>query len=136
MRSRRTSCARLVPANLALMTRPRWSSAASKMVPSTSRDCCEAAPVDRRTVRPPDAHAPARPSLRTELSSWRDHLGGFQGIGAGKTQLLWIVEVDGQRLMLVVGYFPGPDGPSPRRVAEMVAMAETAEFVDADQVAP
>ncbi len=77
-----------------------------------------------------------RGACRTELSSWRAHLGGFQGIGAGKAQLLWIVEVDGQRLMLVVGYFPRADGPSPRLVEEMVAMAETAEFADADQVAP
>ena len=50
-----------------------------------------------------------------ELHSWREHLGGTQGIGPGKTQRLWIVDVDGHRLMLVVGYFPGPEGPTPRR---------------------
>jgi hypothetical protein len=70
------------------------------------------------------------------LAGFRDYLGGTQGIGPGKTQLLWIVDVDGQRMMLLVGYFPGAEGPRPKRVAEMVAMAEGAEFVDADRVAP
>ena len=59
--------------------------------------------------------------------------GGTQGNGPGKTQLLWIVDVDGHRLMLVVGYFPGPEGPSPKVVDEMTRMAEEASFVDADQ---
>lgn len=71
-----------------------------------------------------------------ELHSWREHSGGTQGNGPGKTQLLWIVDVDGHRLMLVVGYFPGPEGPSPKVVDEMTRMAEEASFVDADQIAP
>ena len=50
-----------------------------------------------------------------ELHSWRDHPGGTQGIGPGKTQRLWIVDVDGHRLMFVAGYFPGPEGPTPGR---------------------
>ncbi len=80
------------------------------------------------------ANIPAR--CQGELLSWRDHLGGTQGIGTGKTQRLWIVDVDGHRLMLIAGYFPGPDGPTPRQVKEMTQMAEGATFVDADQVAP
>lgn len=71
-----------------------------------------------------------------ELLSWHDHLGGTQGIGPGKTQLLWIVDVDGHRLMLLAGYFPGPEGPTPRQVRELTQMAEGATFVDADSVAP
>ena len=71
-----------------------------------------------------------------EPLSWRDHLGGTQGIGTGKTQLLWIVDVDGHRVMLLAGYFPGPDGPTPKQVNELTQMAEGATFVDADQVAP
>lgn len=71
-----------------------------------------------------------------DLLSWRDHAGGTQGIGPGKTQRLWIVDVDGHRLMLVAGYFPGPEGPTPKLVEEMTQMAEGATFVDADQIAP
>jgi len=71
-----------------------------------------------------------------EPQSWRDHLGGTQGIGPGKTQLLWIVDVDGHRLMLLAGYFPGPEGPTPRQVKELNQMAEGATFVDANQIAP
>ena len=71
-----------------------------------------------------------------ELLSWRDHLSGTQGIGPGKPQRLWIVDVDGHRLMLIAGYFPGPEGPTPKQVDEMTQMAEGATFVDADQVAP
>jgi hypothetical protein len=70
-----------------------------------------------------------------ELHSWREHSGGTQGIGPGKTQRLWIVDVDGHRLMLV-GYFAGPYGPTPKQVDEMTQMAEGATFVNADQVAP
>ena len=70
------------------------------------------------------------------LVSWRDHLGGTQGIGPGKRQLLWILEVDGQRLMLLAGYFPGRGGPTAGQVEEMIQMVEGARFVDADQVAP
>lgn len=70
------------------------------------------------------------------LDSWREHTGGTQGIGEGKVQRLWIVDVDGQRLMLVAGFFPGPDGPSRRQIDEMTQMAEGATFVDADQIAP
>ncbi len=73
---------------------------------------------------------------RSELLSWHDHLGGTQGIGAGKTQRLWIVDVDGHRLMLIAGYFLGHGGPTPKQVDEMTKMAEMAAFVDADHVAP
>ena len=71
-----------------------------------------------------------------ELLSYRDHEGGTQGIGLGKTQRLWIADVDGHRLMLVAGYFPGPEGPTPEQVDELRLMAEGATFVDAAQVAP
>lgn len=71
-----------------------------------------------------------------EPLSWRDHLGGTQGIGPGKIQRLWIVDVDGHRLMLLAGYFPGPEGPTSGQVVEMTQMVEGATFVDADQVAP
>lgn len=71
-----------------------------------------------------------------EPRSWRDHLLGMQGVGPGKAQRLRIVDVDGHRLMLVAGYFPGPEGPTRRQVKEMTQMAEGAAFVDADQVAP
>ncbi len=80
------------------------------------------------------AHLPA--TCPDEPFSWRDHLGGTQGISSGKTQLLWIVDVDGQRVMLLAGYFPGPQGPTPRQVNELTQMAEGARFVDPDQVAP
>ena len=80
------------------------------------------------------ANIPA--TCQGDLLSWRDHSGGTQGIAPGKTQRLWIVDVDGHRLMLVVGYFPGPEGPSPKQVDEMTQMAEGATFIDADQVAP
>ena len=75
-------------------------------------------------------------SCQGEPDSWRDHDGSTQGIGPGKTQRLWIVDVDGQRLMLVAGYFPGPEGPTQRQIDEMTQMAEGATFVDADRVAP
>jgi len=68
--------------------------------------------------------------------SWIDVHGSTQGIGPGKTQLLWIVDVDGHRLMLVAGYFPGRKGPTPQQVDEMIKMAEGARFVDDDQIAP
>jgi hypothetical protein len=71
-----------------------------------------------------------------EPLSWRDHLGSTQGIGPGKTQHLWIVDVDGHRLMFVAGYFPGAEGPTPTQIDEMTQMAEGATFVDDDQVAP
>lgn len=81
------------------------------------------------------ANIPAE-CLSGEPLSWQDHLYGRQGIGSGKTQRLWIVDVDGYRLMLVAGYFPGPHGPTRKQVNEMTQMAESATFVDADQVAP
>ena len=68
--------------------------------------------------------------------SWRDFHGSTQGVGPGKTQRVWIVDVDGQRLMMVAGYFPGPEGPSPGQIDEMTTMAEGGVFVDADQIAP
>ena len=46
------------------------------------------------------------------------------------------MDVDGHRLMLIAGYFPGPEGPTPKQVDEMTQMAEGATFVDADHVAP
>jgi hypothetical protein len=70
------------------------------------------------------------------LLSWRDHRNGTAGIGSGKTQRLWIADVDGHRLMLMAGYFPGPDGPTPEQVDEITQMAEGAMFVGADEVAP
>ena len=63
--------------------------------------------------------------------SWHDHLGYTQGISSGKSQLLWIVDVDGRRVMLVAGYFPGPEGPNARQVRELSTMAEGATFVEA-----
>ena len=78
----------------------------------------------------------ASPPRAGRAPHWREHSGGTQGNGPGKTQRLWIVEVDGHRLMLVVGYFTGPEGPTPDVVDEMTQMAEGATFVDADQIAP
>ena len=46
--------------------------------------------------------------------SWHDHLGYTQGISS-EEQLLWIVDVDGRRVLLVAGYFPGPE-PTARQV--------------------
>ena len=63
-------------------------------------------------------------------ASFREHTGGTQGIGPGKVQRLWIVDVDGRRLMLLAGYFPGPEGPTPEQVDEMTAMVERATFVE------
>jgi hypothetical protein len=80
------------------------------------------------------AHIPAK--CQGEPLSWRDHLGGTQGIGPGKTQRLWILDVEGHRVMLIAGYFPDRGGPTPRQVDEMTQMAEGATFVDADSVAP
>jgi hypothetical protein len=82
------------------------------------------------------ARLPAECHSHGQPLSWRDHLGGMQGIGTGKTQRLWIADVDGHRLMLVAGYFPGPEGPSRGQVNEMTRMVQSATFVDADQVAP
>ena len=70
------------------------------------------------------------------LPGWRDYQGGTQGIGTGKTQHLWIVDVDGHRLMILAGYFPGAEGPGPRQVDELITMAEGARFVVPTQVAP
>jgi hypothetical protein len=67
-------------------------------------------------------------------ASFRDHAGSTQGIGPGKTQRLWIVDVDRRRLMFLAGYFPGPEGPTPEHVDELTAMVEEATFVDAAQV--
>ena len=66
--------------------------------------------------------------------SWLDYHGSSQGIGPGKTQRLRIVDVDGQRLMLVAGYFPGAEGPTQAQIDEMTEMAEGAMFVDEDQI--
>lgn len=63
--------------------------------------------------------------------SFQDHLGGTQGISSGKTQLVWIVDVDGRRVVLLAGYFPGPEGPTARQVQELSTMAEGATFVEA-----
>ena len=82
---------------------------------------------------PPDVPA----ECDGEPRSWRDVAGSTQGVGQGKTQRLWIADVDGHRLMLVAGYFPGPEGPTPEQVDEMTRMAEGATFVDAaTQIAP
>ena len=63
-----------------------------------------------------ELNVPARLPARCDaLHSWIDYHGSTQGIGEGKTQRLWIVDVDGQRLMLVAGYFPGKEGPTPQR---------------------
>ena len=73
----------------------------------------------RRTLqlaRPPRRHPRNRPRARPSC--------------------LWIVDVDGQRVMLLAGYFPGPAGPTPKQVDEMTLMAEGATFVDADQIVP
>lgn len=67
-------------------------------------------------------------------ASFRDHVGSTQGVAPGKDQRLWIVEVDGQRLVLLAGYFPGPRGTTPEQVAELTGMVERASFVDTDQV--
>lgn len=85
-----------------------------------------------------DFNVPARLPARChgDLFGWREYSGGTQGIGPGKAQRLWIVDVDGHRLMLVVGYFPGPDGPTRAVIKEMNQMAEGAAFVEADHVAP
>ncbi len=85
-----------------------------------------------------ELNVPARTPAECEgqPNSWRDHRGVSQGVGEGKTQRLWIVDVDGYRLMLVAGYFPGPEGPTPEQMDEMAVMAEGATFVDADQISP
>lgn len=80
------------------------------------------------------AHIPAK--CQGEPLSWRDHLGGTQGIGRGKTQRLWILDVEGHRVMLIAGYFPTRGAPTPGQVDELTQMAEGATFVEGDQVAP
>ena len=80
------------------------------------------------------SHIPAE--CHGELLSWHDHLGGTQGIAEGKVQRLWIVDVDGHRLMLIAGYFPGATGPTHQQIDEMTRMAEMATFVDADRIGP
>ena len=70
-----------------------------------------------------------------EPLGWRDHLGGSQGVGPGKTQRLWIVDVDGTAWCSSPGTSLAPRGrPASRSTDDQIA--EGATFVDADQVAP
>ena len=37
---------------------------------------------------------------------WIDDVGGSQAVGPGKRQRLWILDVEGQRLVIMAGWFP------------------------------
>jgi hypothetical protein len=66
---------------------------------------------------------------------WVDDQGGSQGVGLGKRQRLWILDVAGERVMILAGWFPaeGSDpaaGVTPAQTKELVGMAETITFVE------
>jgi len=68
------------------------------------------------------------------LYHWRDDIGGSQGIGPGKRQRLWILDVAGQRVVILAGWFPAgvsdPDaGTTPAQAEELIRMAEGITFV-------
>jgi hypothetical protein len=65
---------------------------------------------------------------------WVDDGGGDQGVGPGKHQRLWIVDVEGERVMILAGWFPagGSDaasGTTAAQVKELTAMAAGITFV-------
>jgi len=65
---------------------------------------------------------------------WVDDLGGSQGIGPGKRQRLWILDVAGERVVILVGWFPpGSSDPSagvtPAQAQELIRMAGGIRFV-------
>jgi hypothetical protein len=73
------------------------------------------------------------------LYHWLDDIGGSQGLGPGKRQRLWILDVAGQRVVILAGWFPrgvsDPDaGTTPAQARELVRMAEGITFL-APQVA-
>jgi hypothetical protein len=66
---------------------------------------------------------------------WVDEMGGSQGLGPGKHERLWILDVAGQRVMILAGWFPagGSDpaaGVTPAQAKELVGMAESITFVE------
>jgi len=65
---------------------------------------------------------------------WVDDQGGSQGIGPGKRQRLWILDVAGERVMILAGWFPagGSDpaaGVTPAQTKELIDMAESTTFL-------
>ena len=65
---------------------------------------------------------------------WVDDQGGSQGLGPGKRQRLWILDVAGDRVMIVAGWFPagGSDpsaGVTPAQAQELIGMAESITFL-------
>ena len=68
---------------------------------------------------------------------WVDEMGGTQGLGPGKHERLWILDVAGKRVMILAGWFPagGSDpaaGVTAAKAKELVGMAESITFVEPD----
>jgi len=68
------------------------------------------------------------------LSHWVDEMGGTQGHGPGKRQRLWILDVAGERVMILAGWFPagGSDpsaGVTSAQTKELIDMAESTTFL-------
>jgi hypothetical protein len=59
---------------------------------------------------------------------WRDDAGGNQAIGAGKHQRLWIVDVKGERVVILAGWFPagGSDAGSGTTAAQAKELTDMA----------
>ena len=84
---------------------------------------------------------PIPPGCGAQPFHWRDDSGGSQVVGDGKHQRLWILDVSGQRLMIVAGWFPagGSDslaGVTPAQVDELIAMAAGITFADPPAPSP
>jgi hypothetical protein len=81
-----------------------------------------------------DVPDPVPDRCPAEPYHWVDDVGGTQGVGPGKRQRLWILDVEGQRVVIVAGWFPAgvsdPDaGVTPAKAKELLRMARTVTFV-------
>jgi hypothetical protein len=81
-----------------------------------------------------DLPDPLPAACGTEPEHWTDDSGGTQGVGPGKRQRLWILDVAGQRVVVLAGWFPARSsdparGVSRARARELLRMAETITFL-------
>jgi hypothetical protein len=81
-----------------------------------------------------DVPDPVPDGCPAEPYHWADDAGGTQGVGPGKRQRLWILDVRGERVMILAGWFPrGSSDPaagvSRPRAKELLRMAETVTFL-------
>jgi hypothetical protein len=89
------------------MTQPAISPAAS-----TSQSPSESgAPLPEGVILMSD---PTPSGCGDQPYHWVDDQGGSQGLGPGKRQRLWILDVAGERVMILAGWFPaGAPTPPP-----------------------